>query len=69
MRIVSNVLNTDTLTQREREIHARRAKVRSLYDAGASVQEIAGALKVTRQAVYQMLKTLDLPSPTERDAS
>ena len=55
------------LTQKEREVHARRAMVRSLYDGGASVQEIADILKVTRSAVYQMLKTLNLPAPTERD--
>lgn len=66
---MSNVLNTDTLTQREKEIQARRAKLRSLYDAGASVQEIAKVLDVTRSAVYQMLKTLNLPAPTERDGA
>ena len=69
MRTVSNVLNTDTLTPRERRIQERRRKLTALYNAGASVAEIARALDVTRSAVYQMLDTLDLPNPTERDAS
>jgi transposase-like protein len=64
---VSSVLNTDTLTPRERGIQARRAKVASLYNAGASVAEISRVLDVTRSAVYQMLKTLDLPAPTQRN--
>ena len=64
---MSNVLNTDTLTQREQEIQARRQKVRNLYDAGATVAEIARALNVTRSAVYQMLQTLKLPTPTQRE--
>lgn len=63
------LVSVNTLTAREKEIHARRAKVRSLYDAGASVTEIADVLDVTRSAVYKMLKTLDLPAPSERDAS
>lgn len=64
MRRVSNVLNTDTLTPRERTILERRQKLTSLYHAGASVAEIARALEVTTQAVYQMLDRFGLPAPT-----
>lgn len=65
--IVSNVLNTDTLTEREKRQLARRQQLRDLYDAGATVEEIAEVLEITRQGVYQMLKTLNLPAPTKRD--
>lgn len=63
------VTDVNTLTPRERAIHAKRAKVTNLYHAGASVAEIARVLNVTRSAVYQMLKVLALDPPTERDTT
>ncbi len=56
-----NVLDTDTLT-------AERKNVLALYEAGRTVREIAKALDVSTQRIYQQLKKLDL-SPRDREAS
>ncbi len=52
---MSNVLNTDTLTE-------ERQKVLDLYEADWTVREIAKALDVSTQRIYQQLKKLDLPT-------
>lgn len=62
-------MTSDVWTEKERQLHARRAMLRDLYESGATVQEIAATLDVTRSAVYQMLKTLDLPAPTTKESS
>lgn len=56
---VSNTLDTDTLTQ-------ERKKVLDLYHSGWSVREIAEALHVSTQRVYQQLEKLKLPSPSKK---
>ena len=53
MSTLSNVLNTDTLTE-------ERQKVLDLHTAGWTVREIAKALDVSTQRIYQQLKMLDL---------
>ena len=60
MSRVSNVLDTDTLT-------TERRRVKDLYEAGWSVRDIAKALDVSTQRIYQQLKKLELPSPGERE--
>jgi AcrR family transcriptional regulator len=37
-----------------------------LYEAGATVREIAAALNVSTQRVYQLLKDFELPTPSDR---
>ena len=59
---VFNVLDTDTLT-------TERKNVLALYEAGRNVREIAKALDVSTQRIYQQLKKLELVSPSDREAS
>lgn len=51
--IVSNVLNTDTLT-------TERRKVLDMHQAGWTVRDMAKALDVSTQRIYQQLKALGL---------
>ena len=62
MSKVFNVLDTDTLT-------TERKNVLTLYEAGRNVREIARALDVSTQRIYQQLKKLELVSPSDREAS
>jgi DNA-binding CsgD family transcriptional regulator len=64
---VFNVLDTYTLTPREKAVLERRTKVVTLYHQGESVAEIARQVGMTPQGVYHILRTLQLPTPTERD--
>lgn len=65
-RIVVNGLTTMTTTNYTKRVEEQREQVQKLYDAGLSVIQIARATGVTRSAVYQMLKTLELPNPSAR---
>lgn len=64
-----NGLTTMTQTDYKRRVDEQREQVRKLHAAGLSAIQIARVTGVTRSAVYQMLKTLDLPVPSTRDAS
>ncbi len=56
-----NVLNTDTLTE-------ERQKVLDLHGAGWTVRDIAKALDVSTQRIYQQHKALEL-TPNVRKVS
>lgn len=66
---LTTMTTTTTQPRYSKRVAEQREQVKKLHTGGASVIQIARATGVTRSAVYQMLKTLDLPSPTERDAS
>lgn len=55
-------MDADTLTE-------ERQKVLDLYEADWSVRDIAKALDVSTQRIYQQLKKLSLPTPGEREAA
>ena len=61
MSSVFNVLNTDTLTE-------ERQKVFDLHEAGWTVRDIAKALDVSTQRIYQQLNKLELV-PNDRKAN
>lgn len=46
---------------------SRRTRILALYQQGHSVREIAAALGVSTQRVYQQLRALDLPAPSRRE--
>ena len=56
------MLDTEALTE-------ERRKVLDLYEADWSVREIAKALDVSTQRIYQQLKKLELVSPSDRQAA
>lgn len=60
--MVSNVLDTKTLTESQR-------RVLELYQAGHSVRQIAEQLGVSTQRVYQQLNKLNLRPPVKGWAS
>lgn len=43
-----------------------RERVQALYSQGLSVRQIARAIDISTQRVYQILDALELPPPTER---
>lgn len=45
----------------------QRERILRLYAQGATVIEMARDLGVTRQRIYQQLRDLELPNPTDRD--
>ena len=53
-----NILDTETLTE-------ERQQVLELYQAGRTVREIASALDLSTQRIYQQLKKLQVPPPTK----
>lgn len=62
----TTMTQTDTQQAYSKRVGEQREQVRKLHAAGLSVIQIARVTGVTRSAVYQMLKTLDLPAPTQK---
>jgi DNA-binding CsgD family transcriptional regulator len=48
---------------------SKAEEVKRLYEAGWTAIRIANALNISPQGVYWHLRNLDLPNPSERDAS
>lgn len=46
-----------------------RERVAALYSKGLTVRHIALAVGISTQRVYQILEALELPPPSQREAS
>lgn len=68
--IECNTLNTIGMNEHN-ELTDSRRKVLSLHQAGLTPREIANALDLSTQRVYQQLRKLGLPTrrPDEQEAS